>query len=178
MVSHGTPALLRLALACEPEDPRYPALRRELFDLYRADLVRDTRLFPGMSRLLTALESRGMRWGVVTNKPAELTHPLMAALDLRDRACCVVSGDTTAWRKPHPGPMLYACRAAGSTPAQCAYVGDAERDIQAGRAAGMLTLVALFGYLGSTDRPETWGADAMVSEPLEVLGWIDARGTQ
>jgi phosphoglycolate phosphatase len=127
-----------------------------------------------MGELLDALEGRGLRWGVVTNKPAGLTLPLLEGLGLRARAATVVSGDTLPQRKPDPAPMLLACREAGCTPAACVYVGDAERDIQAGRAAGMATLVALFGYIGADDRPLDWQADGAIAHPLEVVGWLDA----
>jgi N-acetyl-D-muramate 6-phosphate phosphatase len=114
-----------------------------------------------------------MCWGIVTNKPAFLTDPLIAQLGLHHPPACVVSGDTTANRKPHPEPMLHACAIARAQPSESLYVGDAERDIQAGREAGMTTLVALFGYIGENDDPKRWGADGMVKAPLEILDWID-----
>jgi phosphoglycolate phosphatase len=113
-----------------------------------------------------------MNWGVVTNKPAFLTDPLMAQLRPEPAPACVVSGDTVANRKPHPEPMLHACTAAGSRPEQCLYVGDAERDILAGRHAGMKTLVALFGYINGHETPERWGADGMIRAPGDILDWL------
>lgn len=176
VVSHGAKALIRLGFGLEPEDPAFEPLRRRFLDIYRENLDRETRPFPGMPELLDALESRDLAWGVVTNKPSWLTEPLLERLDLRQRAACVVSGDTTPVRKPDPAPLLHACEAAGSMPQECLYVGDARRDIEAGRHAGMRTLVALFGYIGADERPESWGADGHVAHPREILGWIDGHG--
>ena len=174
-VSHGASALIRLGLSLEPHEPRFEPLRRRFLEIYRDHLTRETRLFPGVAGLLDGIERRGMNWGVVTNKPAALTQPLMEQLGLAARAACIVSGDTTAQRKPHPEPMLYACTQAGSRVAQCLYVGDAQRDIEAGRQAGMQTLVALFGYIGADEQPQCWGANGMIEHPLQILEWIDAH---
>jgi len=176
VVSHGSLALMKLGFGLGPDDAGFDALRQRLLDIYRGNVARETTLFPGMEDLLAAVEARGMNWGVVTNKPAWLTEPLMEQLGLRRRAAAVVSGDTTDNRKPHPDPMLYACRQAGSSAAQCLYVGDAQRDIEAGKNAGMKTLVALFGYIGDDEHPEAWGADAAVSHPMAIIEWIDAHG--
>ncbi len=171
-VSHGARALVRLGFDLGPEDPDYGPLRQRLLDVYRANLACHTRLFPGMETVLSAIEQRGLSWGVVTNKPAWLTDPLMDSLGLAVRAACVVSGDTTGNSKPHPEPMLHACQRTGSRPAEALYVGDAPRDIQAGRNAGVRTLVALFGYLEPDDRPESWGADGSIERPEELLEWL------
>ena len=125
-----------------------------------------------MDAVLGALERRGIAWGVVTNKPGWLTDPLLAALGMSARAGCVVSGDTLAERKPHPMPLLHAAKLLAVEPADCIYVGDAERDIHAGSNAGMRTLVALFGYLREDDRPDQWGADDTVSHPMAIVEWI------
>lgn len=174
-VSHGATALIRMGFGIGPDHPDFEPARQRLLAHYREHLTRGTRPFPGMGELLDRLEALGYRWGVVTNKPAWLTEPLLEGLGLLQRAACVVSGDTVAERKPHPAPMLHACRLAGSQAGECLYVGDAERDIEAGRRAGMRTLVALFGYLAATDRPADWGADAMIAHPLEILNFIDAE---
>ena len=114
-----------------------------------------------------------MNWGVVTNKPAWLTTPLLAALHLLERAACVVSGDTVEHSKPHPAPMLLACEQAGSRASECLYVGDAQRDIEAGRNAGMATLIAGFGYIPEDKDLTTWNADGIVDSPQDILVWLD-----
>lgn len=174
VVSHGSPALIRIGFALAPGEPGYAERRARLLEIYAQDLCRETRLFPGVPELLAALRARGIAWGIVTNKPAFLTDPLVERLGLPHPPVCVVSGDTTNNKKPHPEPMLHACRIAAAKPEDCLYVGDAERDVRAGRDAGMRTLVALFGYIGENESPSRWGADALIRSPLEVLDWIDA----
>jgi phosphoglycolate phosphatase len=176
MVSHGSPGLLRLGFGIGAEHTAYARLRQRLLDLYAADLCRETRLFPGMDEVLAGLQARGLNWGIVTNKPAFLTEPLVRKLALDFPPTSIVSGDSTRNRKPHPEPMFLACRQAGSEPPQCLFVGDAERDVEAGREAGMRTLVALFGYIESHESPQSWGADGLVRTPVEILGWLDTHG--
>lgn len=170
-VSHGSARLVSVGFGLEAGD-EYERLRQRFLDVYRARLASDTRPFDGIEAVLDAVESAGFAWGIVTNKPGWLTEPLLQELGLRERCACVVSGDTLPRRKPHPAPLLHAADALGLAPAHCTYVGDAERDIQAGRAAGMRTLVAAFGYLGDDDDPAAWGADGIVSTPREILGWL------
>jgi len=172
VVSHGGNALIELGFGIHPGDAGFESLRRQLLDYYQNNIARCTRLFPGMEAVLKHIESRQLNWGVVTNKPGWLTGPLMDALQLGQRAAAIVSGDTLPERKPHPAPLLHACRLTGTEPRHCLYVGDAERDIQAGHSAGMATLVALFGYLMEDDRPETWGATALILEPRDILAWL------
>jgi phosphoglycolate phosphatase len=172
-VSHGSQAMLKVGFGMEPGDRGYETLLQAFLDIYLHNIANRTRLFDGMESLLDQLEQRRIGWGIVTNKPAWLTDPLMAALGLSRRAVCVVSGDTTAFSKPHPEPILHACRLAGALPAHAIYVGDAQRDIEAGNRAGAKTLVALFGYLSEADRPETWAADGSVAHPLDILQWLD-----
>jgi phosphoglycolate phosphatase len=131
-------------------------------------------LFRSFVELLDALDKRGVPWGIVTNKPTWLTEPLMVGLGMSRRAGCLVCGDTMPHIKPHPEPIRHACRLLGRPLAACWYLGDAARDIEAGRNAGTRTLVALFGYLAADDRPETWGADGMIDHPLELLRWLDS----
>ena len=151
---------------------RFEALRGRLLDLYRADIARHTRPFDGLTALLDRLEQAGIPWGIVTNKPGWLTAPLLAALGLDSRAGCVVSGDTLAQRKPHPLPLLHAAQLLVCEPGGCVYIGDAERDVVAGRAAGMRTVVAAFGYLGEDDDPASWGPDAIMAGPQELAEWL------
>ena len=174
LVSHGATALIHKGFGLAPQDASFEPLRQRLLTIYREHLTLHTRLFPGMAELLNTLETRGLPWGVVTNKPAWLTEPLLAGLDLARRAACIISGDSTAERKPHPAPMLHACHLLKVAQSRCLYVGDARRDIEAGRRAGMKTLVALFGYLDTHDRPEEWQADGLIHHPAEILHWVDA----
>jgi phosphoglycolate phosphatase len=171
-VSNGSRTLISIGFGTDESHPEFERRRLRFLKIYSQRLCVDTRLFPGMTEVIDEIEKRGHRWGVVTNKPAWLTEPLLRQLGLTTRATCVVSGDTVARAKPHPDPLLHAAAACDSAPADCVYVGDARRDIEAGRAAGMGTLVALFGYLSPGDDPVHWGADAMVRSPDEILGWI------
>ena len=175
VVSHGGIALVRLGFGLEPDQPGFEPLRQQLLEVYASGIANKTQLFPGMADLLESIETAGMNWGVVTNKPAWLTLPLLEALQLTQRATSIVSGDTLAERKPHPSPLLYACQQAGSQRMECVYIGDAERDIVAGQRAGMKTVVALFGYIGQNDRPETWGADALLESPQHIKEWLQLR---
>lgn len=170
--SHGSIGLIGHAFGLQPGDAGFEPLRQRFLEIYQEHLAVETRLFEGMETVLQFMEREGLRWGIVTNKPGWLTEPLLAVMGLTDRAACVVSGDTTPRRKPDPDPLHHACDLLGCTPAECLYIGDAERDIVAGRRAGMTTLIALFGYIRSDERPEEWGADGAVSSPLEIPGWI------
>lgn len=174
VVSHGAMRLVALGFP-DAAGAVFESLRLRFLELYAANLAHGTRLFPGFEAVLESLESRGVPWGIVTNKPGWLTDPLLAALGLDRRAACAVSGDTVAERKPHPLPLLHAARLVGVAPERCLYVGDAERDIQAGRAAGMTTLVAAYGYISSGEDPRQWQPHGLVSEPAELLPWMAAR---
>ncbi len=172
LVSHGAPGLLRLAFG-EPGPARHEELRRRFLDFYRASLAVHTRLFAGFDQVLGRIESAGLRWGVVTNKPGWLTEPLLAAVGLAPRCGCVVAGDTLAERKPHPLPLLHAARLLALEPQECVYVGDAERDVQAARNAGMIPLVAGFGYLGDGEDPAAWRPEAIFARPEELIDWLE-----
>lgn len=170
--SHGTVGLLDIGFGLSPEDPRFPEMKAEYLELYTANLCRLTCLFEGMAETLNALEQRGIPWGIVTNKPARFTEPLMAALGLNNRAAIIISGDTCAHSKPHPEPMLCASRGIAVAPQHCAYVGDAERDIKAAIAVGMTPILARYGYLGANDHPEQWGAHGAIEHPSELLRFL------
>jgi len=170
--SHGARGLLEIGFDVLPDDPHFHSLREEFLQLYADNICRHSRPFPGIPELLEALEARGIAWGVVTNKPARFTEPLMSILDLAERAACIVSGDTCPQPKPHPAPMLAAAALCGTVPRQCLYLGDAERDIEAARAAAMPALVAAWGYIGSADQPHTWGAHAVIRHPGETLEFL------
>jgi N-acetyl-D-muramate 6-phosphate phosphatase len=170
--SHGARGLLEIGFDLQPDDRRFASLRAEFLQLYADNICRHSRPFPGILELLAELEARGLKWGVVTNKPAAFTEPLMSILDLAERAACIVSGDTCPQPKPHPAPMLAAAELCSAPPAQCLYLGDAERDIQAANAAAMPALVAAWGYIGSADQPHTWGAHGQINHPSETLDYL------
>ena len=171
LVSHGAPRMLRFAFG-EPEPARYESLRARFLDFYRGALAVHTRLFDGFERVLATIEASDLRWGVVTNKPGWLAMPLLQELGLATRCSCMVAGDTLAERKPHPLPLLHAARLLSLEPSECVYVGDAERDVQAARNAGMIPLVAGFGYLAEGEDPAAWHPDAVFAKPEELLDWL------
>lgn len=175
VVSHGGIALIKLGFDLDPSHPDFEPLRQQLLEYYLNNIANKTKLFNGMEQLLQEIEQNNMNWGVVTNKPAWLTDPLMRALDLDTRAICIVSGDTLQERKPHPAPLLHACAIAGSTGEECVYIGDAERDIIAGNKAGMQTIIALFGYIDENDNPEHWGADHIIESPDDIASWLGVK---
>ncbi len=168
-VSHGAAALVRLGF---PDIADYEPLRLRYLDLYRARLAVQTRPFAGWLEVLAALDRAGIPWGIVTNKPAWLTEPLLDALSLRSRAGVIVSGDTVSKRKPHPLPLLHAAQGLGLAPCECIYAGDAERDVESAVAAGMPVLVALFGYIDPLEMPLRWPANGWINSPLEMLHWL------
>lgn len=170
-VSHGSNAVVRAGFAdADPE--RFEALRARFLQLYREQLTVETRLFAGFDIVLAQLEAHGIPWGVITNKPAWLTEPLLQQLGLLERASCVLSGDSLPVRKPDPLPLLTAARAIKVEPAHCLYLGDALRDVQAARAANMVALGAKFGYIGPQDDVADWPVTAWIDEPLQLLAWV------
>ncbi|MBW7931163.1 MAG: phosphoglycolate phosphatase [Gammaproteobacteria bacterium] len=168
-VSHGVVGVVGAAFGALPETER-ARLQQRFIGIYATCLARETRPFPGMREVLAAIEAAGVPWGVVTNKVARLSEPILAACGLRSRCAVVVSGDTTAQRKPHPLPLLHALDAIGVAPAHAIYVGDAARDIAAGRAAGTHTVAALYGYIPADEEPAGWGAEHCIRMPMELLG--------
>lgn len=173
--SHGSRGLLGIGFDMKPEHSDFAAMRDEYLDLYDQVLTQSPVMFEGVGELLAAIENAGMRWGVVTNKPRRFTQPLMEAMGLVGRAACIVSGDDATRPKPHPDTLLLACDLAGTGPSSCIYVGDAERDIQAGRAAGMRTVVARYGYLDAQDKPESWGAEILIDSPRELTSFLGLK---
>ncbi|MEM7207143.1 MAG: HAD-IA family hydrolase [Pseudomonadota bacterium] len=167
-VSHGANALIKLGFG-ELGESEHENLRREFLEYYSDHLAVESNVFDGFDEVLSHIESRKLLWGVITNKPGWLTDPLLQQLGLYDRCASVVSADTCAKRKPHPMPMYHACEVANVEAKNCVYIGDAERDMQAGKAAGMQTVGALYGYIAESDDPPSWNADAFVNTPLELL---------
>lgn len=167
--SSGVRGMLGAGLGIPPEDSRYPALFERFLQHYEQALCVSTRLFPGIAELLDQLDAKRIPWGIVTNKRHRYTLPLVAQLGLTLRAASIISGDTAARPKPAPDPLLLAAQELGLLPAQCLYVGDDLRDIQAGLAAGMTTVAVRYGYLGTTTSPEQWGAHHLIDLPGEIL---------
>lgn len=168
-VSKGSRGLIEAGLGLRPGDSGFEAVTQRFLAHYAAAICVDTVLFQGIAELLGELESRHIRWGIVTNKPHRFTLPVMAGLGLDQRAACLVSGDTCAHAKPHPAPVLHACDLTGVAPNEALYVGDDLRDIQAGRAAGLSTIAAAYGYLGDNLPITGWQADHVIDHPLDLL---------
>ena len=174
-VSHGAARVVKAGFPdADPESQLQ--LQERFLEIYRGALSRETRLFPGMDAVLDELAGLKIKSGIVTNKAAWLTEPLLADLRLRARFACVVSGDTVAERKPHPLPLLHAAALAEVTPAECIYVGDAERDVQAAHRAGMPALVANYGYLRADENSTDWGAEGYLNQPVDLMDWLKASG--
>jgi 2-phosphoglycolate phosphatase len=165
----GARGMLRVAFGIGPDHADYEALREEFFANYQACMLDNTYAFEGVPSLIDALLAQGLQWGVVTNKSERFALPLTAAMPLFGSAGAIVGGDTTPFSKPHPEPLLEAARRLGVTPELCLYVGDDERDILAGKAAGMGTVAATYGYLGSAADVGAWQADAQINSPAELL---------
>lgn len=171
-VSGGSAAIIRAGLGDTATNSQIEQLKPRYLEIYRDNICRYSQLFPQMDQVIEQLEQRGIPWGIVTNKPSALTTPLLEALQLAKRCCSVVSADTTTRKKPHPEPLLYACKECDIAPENCIYVGDDRRDILAGNTAGMLTLAARWGYFLPEDRIEDWPARAVINQPLEILDWV------
>jgi phosphoglycolate phosphatase len=171
-VSHGARGLIEQAFGLKPGDEGYLEVRDEFIARYEARLCRHTALFPGVDEMLGRIEQAGMKWGIVTNKIARLTDPLMRELGLERRAACVVSGDTAARPKPDPAPIRYALQRCACAAHLSVYVGDDRRDIEAGRAAGVRTFAAAYGYSGDVDDIAQWNADHIIDRPLDLLAWL------
>ena len=165
--SAGARGMIGAAFGLAPGDEGYEELRVQWFERYQSAMAVHTTLFDGIADLLDGIVGAGMTWGIVTNKPARFTDPLVPQIGLA-HAGCVISGDTTPHAKPHPAPLLEAARRLELDPAHCWYVGDDLRDIEAGRAAGMITVACGWGYCGSID-PVTWGADYLLETPRDLL---------
>lgn len=172
IASNGAAGLLDLGFGVSGDDDIMPALRERLLAIYEDNISRESMLFDGMEEVITALEKANITWGIITNKPAFLTDPLVKALKLTDRAGCVVSGDTTPHSKPHAAPMFHACDVINLPAERCIYVGDNIRDIEAGKNANMQTVAARYGYLMEGENADDWHADHAIDHPLDILKWI------
>jgi len=175
MVGSGARGMVGVAFGVAPGDERFESLRDAFLAHYERGLLERTQPFDGVSDMLAELEARGLAWGIVTNKATRFTAPIVAGLGLAQRAGVVVCGDTTPHSKPHPEPLLHAARTLGLAPGNVLYVGDDLRDAQAARAAGMSMLAATWGYLGLGEPVHSWGADALVDAPFQLLDWLHER---
>ena len=172
--SHGTAGLLGLGFGISADDPRFDKLREAFLVHYTAHICDHTTLFAGMDKLVEIIGQRGLPWGIVTNKPQRFTLPLMQALGYATKATCLVSGDTCAFAKPHPMPMLHAANKMGVAPEYCLYLGDDKRDMDAANAANMQGIIALYGYIDPLAPLDTWHASGRVQTPLDLLSYIES----
>jgi 2-phosphoglycolate phosphatase len=177
-VSFGAPRLVSIGFGEDIAESEFERLRSRLLEHYSAALCLETRLFDGMAEVLDRLASLDIPWGIVTNKPGWLTEPLIEAMNLPHPPRSVVSGDTLPRRKPHPDPLLLAASQIGVEARQCAYAGDARRDIEAGHAAGMFTVGVTWGYIPHDDEPADWGAHLLIHDPVDLIGVIAAAEEQ
>jgi phosphoglycolate phosphatase len=175
MAGAGARGMLLIAFGMGPDHPEYELLREEFFVAYESRLTENTAAFAGVAELLAGIVTRGLKWGVVTNKSVRFTLPLTQAMPLFSDAGAIVSGDTTPFTKPHPEPLFEAARRLSVAPQDCIYVGDDERDIVAGLAAGMFTVAARYGYLGNKVDTAAWGAHAHIDAPLQLLEHLPTR---
>jgi N-acetyl-D-muramate 6-phosphate phosphatase len=172
--SAGARGLIEAGYGWSPEHPEFERVRNAFLNHYEHHSSLHSRLFLGIDRLLQALQQQGILWGVVTNKSMRFVPKVLSGLGLHAHAATVIGGDSTPHAKPHPAPLLAACAQIGKTPAQCLYVGDDIRDVQAARAAGMPVVAVAYGYLGQGDPPTQWGADAIIDQPMDLLSlWAD-----
>lgn len=172
MAGAGARGMISVAFGHGPDHPDYEALKTEFLDNYEVCMTDRTFAFEGVAELLEAMGQMGLAWGVVTNKMERFALPLTRHMSLFARAGAVIGGDTTPHAKPHPAPLLEAARRLDLSPAHCIYVGDDERDIIAGRAAGMVTVAARYGYLGLKSDTDAWGAHVQIDTPLDLLRWL------
>lgn len=171
-VGYGSKALLKLGFNIDDNHASYPELLNGFFTAYDECLALTTALFPGMPAVLAHLENSRIPWGIVTNKPARFTDAILKALGLDQRCACVISGDTLVNRKPHPEPILHACKLLQCSPATTLYVGDTLTDVQASKAAGTSALVALYGYIKAEEDPFSWDADGYINTADEIIRWL------
>lgn len=173
MVGSGARGMVGAALDLKPGDEGYDAARDEFLQRYERRMLHETAVFPAVQVLLAQLARQRLPWGIVTNKALRFAEPVVTGLDLMTKAAVLIGGDSTPHSKPHPAPLLAAADRMDVAPERCVYVGDDRRDVQAGRAAGMATLAAAWGYLGDGESVHLWGADAVIAQPLDLLQWLE-----
>jgi len=178
LASWGARGMLGTGLSVTPDDARYEELRLRFLDLYREKMTDLSQPFPGTREAMQELIDQGLQWGVVTNKYESLAVPLMQAMNFDPAPACIVGGDSAAHAKPHPAPLFLACEQIGLDPASCIYVGDSDRDIEAGRAAGMLTIAAAYGYITPGEDVAVWKADAVIHDIKELVAAVVELSSQ
>lgn len=174
MAGAGARGMLGIAFGITPDTPDFGVLREEFFRNYEARMLLNTHVFDGVAELIGVLQTRRLAWGIVTNKSKRFTEPLVRSIEVFSSAGAVISGDTTPFSKPHPEPLFEAARRLELDPTRCVYVGDDERDIIAGRAAGMRTVAATYGYMGVQADAARWEADGAIDSPTALLQWLKA----
>ncbi|RPH65711.1 MAG: HAD family hydrolase [Burkholderiales bacterium] len=173
--SMGARGLILKGLGVSRDDPGFEPLREEFLRRYETAMLVHTRLFAGIPDVLDALDEAGIRWGVISNKIERYVRPILAGLGVLERSVCAIGGDTTSFSKPHPEPLLHGARLAAVEACHCLYVGDDQRDIEAGQAAAMRTIAAAYGFCGGDSPPEQWGADHLIAKPLDLLEVLELR---
>jgi len=173
VVSLGGEALIKLCFDITPKHPDYQNIHDAFRKDYENHICDNTVMFPGVDTLLSHIENNDMQWGIVTDKPEYLTLNVLEKIGLLDRTACVVAGDTIPYRKPSPEPLLHACKLIGVNPAQCIYVGDAQRDIQAATSANIFSIAALYGYIANDINPQDWQANHYINHPKELIDWLN-----
>lgn len=173
LASHGASGLIELGTGISKNTPEHAVLRQEFLDEYELCFTEQTVLFTGINELLLSLSERQIKWGIITNKPHRFTDRLVPQLGFKVEPDVVVSGDTTSAPKPSTIPMLFACDQIGVSAADCLYIGDAERDMQAGNNAGMTTVLAKWGYIAQTDQPQTWPVNYTIDYAGKILEIIE-----
>ncbi|EDP46655.1 HAD family hydrolase [Rickettsiella grylli] len=171
-ISSGIFGLLNLGLKIQATDPIFPVLRAQFLDYYRQHSCVHTQLFPGIEPLIHYLHEKKWPWGIVTNKSQFLTQHLIKKFPLLKKAHCIIAGDTLNYSKPHPEPLLHACQCINCSPKNCIYVGDAKRDIDAANAAGMFSLIALYGFIDPKEDRTQWAASGEISSPFEMIEYL------
>ena len=173
--SHGVAGLLKIGVGMTAEHPDFAAWRQECLEAYSLCYADKTTLFDGVNEMIAELDKRGIKWGIITNKPMRFTDKLVPKLGFIIPPAVVVSGDTCGEPKPSVKPMLYACGQIHADPQHTLYVGDAERDIQAGRNAGMTTVLAEWGYISDEDDTDSWQPDYRIATPIELIGCLNKK---
>jgi phosphoglycolate phosphatase len=169
----GSKAMIKLAFDIDEHHPDFQTRRQKFLDLYQIHLANSTRFFPNIEKVLSHLEQHRIPWGIVTNKLTTHANAILKALRFDQRPACLICGDTVSNAKPHPEPILQACRHIQHEPKNCLYIGDAMTDVLASKAAGTKSLVALYGYIHAGDDPFSWKADGYIHEPIEIIDWLE-----